>query len=109
MKLPASIIIKYGKIGVIAVMIVILGILGWFLNSYVYVPLTQAVALAELKTYVSLVSVNKTGLDKLVAKITRDREPSPLDWNKIRNPFENPVPKNNEIATPPVNEIIPKQ
>lgn len=80
--------VEHGKPALFGLMVVALSLVGWFIFQNVYVPLTRAVELAELKESTSIVRPDKRLLEN-TQTLTEDRTAQfNTDWERLRNPFQ---------------------
>lgn len=86
-------IVEHSRPFIIALMAIILTGVVWFIFQYVYVPLTRAVELAELKESTSIVRPDGELLDETIKQGEIRRTILETEWNKIRNPFTAPIPE----------------
>ena len=59
----------------------------YFLFQNLYLPLTTATEVAELKANVSLVTVNKRDLDEVIKLLDKNRMAPATNWDTINDPF----------------------
>jgi hypothetical protein len=98
--------IRYSKIAVAILMIAGLVWLAWFLYDNCYKPLTQALFVAELRTHVALKTVDKKGLDEIIALIEKNKQLPNIDWTLLPDPFTprrsiQPIPPTDKQPTEP--------
>jgi hypothetical protein len=83
-------------------MALVLTIVMWFIYNNVYIPLTRAVEIAELKETTAVVRPDSELLNDTLNKGTERTATFNTEWDKIRNPFtEAPSPIN-----PPLTENL---
>ena len=87
MILPLQTLIRYIKITVTVALLAAFLAVTWFLYQNFYLPLTQSAALAELKTKIALITVNKKELENTLTLMNERRKPILIDWNSMRNVF----------------------
>lgn len=97
MKIPFIAIIRYTKVSVLVLMLLIFIFIFWFLYKQFYQPLTQAVAVAELKAKVALVTINRQELENVLATIESSRKIPDINWPQLRDIF---ALTNSSPATP---------
>lgn len=95
------IIVEHSRPFIIGLMIIVLTGVVWFIFQYVYVPLTRAVELAELKESTSIVRPDSKLLDETIKQGELRRTILETEWSRIRNPFTIAIP---EVTAEPVEE-----
>lgn len=79
--------IRYAKIGVIIIMLIGFIWIIYFLYQNLYLPLTQAQVVGELKAKVALETVNKKDLEDLLKVMENNKKLPLIDWDTIADPF----------------------
>ena len=88
--------------------------LTWFLYDNFYKPLTQALFVAELRTRVALKTVDRKGLDEIIAVVEKNREFPNIDWAVLPDPFtprpsvQIIPPTDKQSAETPPTTIVPQ-
>lgn len=101
LKLSIRTVIR-GIIFLVALLMLLgVGILGWFLEKNFYEPLTQAPIIAELKSQVATVAVETTALKQILEAQSARLAPLPDGWTTTPNPF---VSNTTNVAPTPVNQ-----
>lgn len=90
--------VEHGRPVIILFMVVVFSVVLWFIYQNVYVPLTRAVELAELKETTAVVRPDDKLLKETLEALARRTAPIDRDWQVLRNPFTTPPPT--PIATP---------
>ena len=84
--------VEHGRPVVMLFMVVIFSLVLWFIYQNVYVPLTRAVELAELKETTSVVRPDDKLLSETLENLTKRTTPIDQNWQILRNPFTTPPP-----------------
>lgn len=105
-------VIRYAKIAIIIFMASGFVWMSWFLYDNLYKPLTQAMAVAELRAKVALITVNRKDFETILAFIDKQKQLPAIDWAMIPDPTSKihvplPAPKSTEPANPPSEPIPP--
>lgn len=95
--------VEHGRPVVILFMVVIFSIVLWFIYQNVYIPLTRAVELAELKETTAVVRPDENMLKETLEALAKRTTPIDKDWQAVRNPFTTPPPA---PSIDPVEPII---
>lgn len=79
--------IENSKPVLFGLMIIVLALVFWFIYNNVYIPLTRAVEIAELKETTSVVRPDQGMLDEALKRQQIRSTLQNIEWQNLRNPF----------------------
>lgn len=97
--------VEHSRPFIILLMVAVLSLVVWFIYQNVYIPLTRAVELAELKETTAVVRPDTKLFEETLTELNLRTNPATIDVNAIRNPFITPPPPS--IDTPETIPIEP--
>lgn len=89
--LPAELLLKateHSRAFAYSLMTIFLMLVIWFIYSNVYLPLTRAVELAELKETTAVVRVDAKVMEQTISLINTRIASNTTDWSSLINPFK---------------------